>query len=379
MTLCNRYVLTSYTWTVTEIISCSTFLTGAAYCYISEVSKNDLAACVRHSAVKLNQQTLFRFGRRSVVPTGLSIFMVGCYMLLSLNARTFIAERYSVDDRLTILLFATNANTKFCHLLETAKMNDQNIDVIGWGAVDSRRFSRAFAEHLCSLNATDIVIGSDAFDALFTNSATPSLILEKFKKKQSDFIWSAESNMFPPFSELPTWVKVGYPQFTGKYMYLNFGAWIGRADAACHFFKRAANALDGQPLLIRGTSDKVSCGNLPHDQAAAHCVLAAENLNQGSSDFTYSLDNDNQIFHSAWPKCDDIDLSNPHMPMVTSTSTQPALLHFNGDSKRCSDECYRHRYRISREKFSEAEIRVFDTEKQASNVPLRQICRFDEI
>ena len=156
---------------------------------------------------------------------------------------------------------------------------------------------------------------------------------------------------------------------------MNFGAWVGRADAACHFFTTTANALADEDFFMGDKENRLSCGTLPHDQAAAQCVLAAENLTNSSSGFSYTIDFENQIFHSAWPQCDDIDISNAHVIRVSSTSTSPALLHFNGDSKQCSGSYYENRYKFTREKFYEAHVHVYDTSRVPKYVSMRTICQ----
>ena len=81
--------------------------------------------------------------------------------------------RASFPQRLQTLFFATNANPKLCKLLESTLASNHNITIIGWGGVDSRRFSNSFADYTCQLDSDEIVLSTDAFDAIFTANATP--------------------------------------------------------------------------------------------------------------------------------------------------------------------------------------------------------------
>lgn len=323
--------------------------------------------------------------RRRISLTFIVLLGLSAKCFLWLNARldpvdlnTMSLQRVGKKTQVTpteliSLFFATRANSKFCSLLETAAMNDHRVAIIGWGDVDSRRFSKTFADYVCPLDEDQIVLGADAFDTLFTPSASPSEILSKFTQLGNDFVWSAESNMFPPFDELPTWVKLGYPQFDGRYAYLNFGAWIGRADAACHFFTMTANVLSGELLTSQENKTAMDCDNPPHDQAAAQCVLAAETLNISS--FSYTLDYENEIFHSAWLHCDDIDASATNYTRIKSTNTKPALLHFNGDAKRCSAPYYDALVKPQADKLIATRVQLADDKNSFSLVPLQSLCQ----
>lgn len=276
--------------------------------------------------------------------------------------------RASFPQRLQTLFFATNANPKLCKLLESTLASDHNITIIGWGGVDSRRFSKSFANYTCQLDSDEIVLSTDAFDAIFTANATPKRILNEYLKIGYDFVWSAESNMFPPFEELPKWVRQDYPHYNGNYGYLNFGAWIGRAGAACQFFSIAGQALDGHSIAPRMT-----CGYLPHDQAAAHCVFAALRSEKIRSRYAFELDSRNKIFHSAWPTCKDILQVGAGYFLVRSTGSCPAVLHFNGDAKKCSEPYYSSWY--ERTKVGpHSNINIFYTERNSSQQKLETFC-----
>ena len=161
---------------------------------------------------------------------------------------------------LTTILFATESNPQFCALLKTALLNEQNVHVVGWNLTTSRKgyvkvegqersivqiTPTIVANYVCTLRKDSIVLGADAFDTLFSAYSKPSEILNSFSKLNSNFVWSAETNMWPKFSTLPNFVKKYYSdkRRASKYRYLNYGGWIGRVKEACEILSHCSRQL----------------------------------------------------------------------------------------------------------------------------------------
>ena len=130
------------------------------------------------------------------------------------------------------------------------------------------------SSYICTLSHETIVLGADAYDTLFSASSKPQDILKTFSKFKEDFVWSAESNMWHPFSSLPPFVKKAYSiRKPTKYPYrfLNYGGWIGKSKEACRILKLGASQLENCQLCrCRSSTD---CKLPQQDQGAAHIVF----------------------------------------------------------------------------------------------------------
>jgi len=254
-------------------------------------------------------------------------------------------HNHSANELITVL-FATESNPQFCALLKTAILNKQNVHIVGWnmeyyskGKVlyggNSKEVvkltPRIVSSYICTLDKNTVLLGADAFDTLFSSHSKPKDILNSFKKFQSDFIWSAESNMWPSFNTLPSSVAKFYraenkKPLKHKYRFLNYGGWIGTAGAACRTLKLCAEQLERCSLC--GCKGSKHCKLPKQDQGAAHIVFSAMRRSQ-----RVVLDYNQAIFHPAYPSCKQLRVSRSGDVRVESVSSSTHMYHFNGASK----------------------------------------------
>ena len=184
------------------------------------------------------------------------------------------------------------------------------------------------AAHVCSLCEETIVLGADAFDTLFSAYSKPADIALSFSKFKANFVWSAERHMWPKFSTLPPFVKKFYSNTEFRqspYKYLNYGGWIGRAKDACVILRQCSRQLTRCNLC--NCSNLKRCKTPQQDQGAAHVVFTAQ---KGPLSL---LDNKQEIFHPAFPRCRNLKVSEAGRVQIQGASTSTLMYHFNGNSK----------------------------------------------
>lgn len=255
----------------------------------------------------------------------------------------FTCSHTQVEPKLATVLFATDSNPQLCALLKTALLNQQDVHIVGWnlrrtgkGKVLLHGNSRDVVQitplivssYVCSLDKEMTVLGSDAYDTLFSSQSTPHNILNAFNTLESEFLWSAESNMWPSFSSLPSHVAKFYHlrKHASPYRFLNYGGWIGKAQTACEVLKLCARQLLNCSLC-RCTRRR-KCKSPNQDQGAAHIVYT-------SKWFRYKmlLDHHQVIFHPAYPRCARLRVSQSGNVHVENISDFTHMYHFNGASK----------------------------------------------
>ena len=141
--------------------------------------------------------------------------------------------------KLHIVTYATHGgrDDRFCRAVESALMNDVQLVILGWGEKWvglSQKLSAAllFSQ---SIPKTDVMMFVDAFDVMFTKTASNHEdLLNKFKALNSSILFSAECGCWPHVIEDPAICLKQYPNppSPSPYRYLNSGAWIGYADEA---------------------------------------------------------------------------------------------------------------------------------------------------
>jgi len=249
---------------------------------------------------------------------------------------------------LITIFFATDSNPQLCALLKTALLNGHDIHVVGWNLNrSSTKKNKVLIEgkslgitqvtplvvssHVCSLERGTVVLGADAYDTLFSSQSTPTSILNTYNTFESDFVWSAENNMWPRKKNLPDRVRRHYDRNHRKrsqqslYRYLNYGGWIGKVENACKILKLVAKQLVKCDLCQCTKSSR--CKTPFQDQGAAHIVYASR--------FGHNtlLDQEQRIFHPAYPSCEDLNVSEVGEVDVKNISKLTHMYHFNGGAK----------------------------------------------
>lgn len=258
-------------------------------------------------------------------------------------------EPQQTEPRLVTVLYGTNENPQFCALLKTSLLLKQEVHIVGWGP--RALIPTVFADFARSLPPETLVIGADAFDTLWTSSATPERIVKEYTERWGrKFVWSAEPNMFPPFSEMAPWLmreyaRLGQQDRETRYKYQNYGGWMGTAEDVevvhrrvadqfinCTMCKCDATGEERHPFADSDEPGKQCLA--PHDQGAAHYVYAAQEPPQG-------LDVDNVLFHPGWLNCEQMRANGDGTATVLDTGKDTMMVHFNGDGKVwCSASWY---------------------------------------
>jgi hypothetical protein len=94
--------------------------------------------------------------------------------------------------RLHAVTYASHGgrDDRFCRAVESAIRHDVNIIILGWGVkwIGLSQKLEAAHDYASSLPSEDIILFTDAFDVMFTN--TPEHILEEFEKENTDIIFA---------------------------------------------------------------------------------------------------------------------------------------------------------------------------------------------
>lgn len=248
--------------------------------------------------------------------------------------------------KLITIFFASESNPQFCALLKTSLLNRQDVHILGWNLrsngerkVMIGRTSRDIVQvtpllvssYVCSLDKGTVVFGSDAYDTLFSSESSPQDLLDTFSTFDSDFVWSAEANMWPKYSELPDFVKRFYDdrKDTGPFRYLNYGGWIGTAKTACKVLTLCARQLS-KCTLCR-CARRRNCKSPVQDQGAAHVVYTSRWRR-----YNILLDHKQAIFHPAYPRCKRLRVNEFGNVSVENISDSTHMYHFNGVAKHRS-------------------------------------------
>lgn len=84
------------------------------------------------------------------------------------------------------------SDDRFCRAVESAVRHDVKLIILGWGVKWIGLSQKLEAAHgfAASIPPNDIILFTDAFDVMFTN--TPDHILAEFTKENSDIIFAGE-------------------------------------------------------------------------------------------------------------------------------------------------------------------------------------------
>lgn len=104
---------------------------------------------------------------------------------------------FSADStgRLHAVTYASHGgrDDRFCRAVESAIRHDVQLIILGWGVKWIGLSQKLEAAHhfAASLPPEDIILFTDAFDVMFSN--TPQHILQEYHKEQSDIVFAGES------------------------------------------------------------------------------------------------------------------------------------------------------------------------------------------
>lgn len=231
------------------------------------------------------------------------------------------------SPKLHIVTYASHmgSDDRFCRAIESAFRHDINILILGWnvkweGLSQKLRAAYDFSQ---SIPDTDIILFTDAFDILYTQSA--DYILKEFLKINHTILFSAECGCWPHVMEdkdICINENKGYPKSPTPYRYLNSGSWIGYA-------KESGEML--QSVIQEAGSD---FANANDQKLIADYFI--------SKRFGIKLDYFNRIFQAMHMTLDaPLPYCNPLNDIVMKdlkwynmkTKGYPAVFHFNGGGK----------------------------------------------
>lgn len=233
----------------------------------------------------------------------------------------------SNESRFHAVTYASHSgkDDRFCRAIESAIRNNVNITILGW-STPWRGLSQkleAAMKYAQSLHPDDIILFTDAFDVLYTQSS--ATIYKGFVSMNSSIIFSAECGCWPHVAEDPDICLKKYPLSPTPYRYLNSGTWIGYAGLAWKMLDE----------VMKEAGADFSNAN---DQK-----LIADLYIQGR--FGIQLDFYNKLFQSMHLTLDPpLPYCNPNEDLVfpknnspwynKRTKSTPAVFHFNGGGKR---------------------------------------------
>jgi hypothetical protein len=122
---------------------------------------------------------------------------------------------------------------RFCRAVESAIRHEIPLVILGWGVKWTGLSQKldAAMRYASELPPDDIIMFTDAFDVMFTNS--PSQILTEYSALNGDIIFAGECGCWPHVMidhGKPCFDS--YPPSPTPYRYLNSGTWIAHAQSA---------------------------------------------------------------------------------------------------------------------------------------------------
>ena len=119
--------------------------------------------------------------------------------------------------------------------VESAIFHGFKLVILGWGVkwIGLSQKLEAAQSYASSIPPNDVMLFTDAFDVMFTN--TPSHVMSEYRKLSAhgDTMWfAAECGCWPHVMEDRETCFTGYPRSPTPYRYLNSGTWIGDANTA---------------------------------------------------------------------------------------------------------------------------------------------------
>jgi hypothetical protein len=214
---------------------------------------------------------------------------------------------------------------RFCRAVESAVRHQVPLVILGWGTKWlglSQKLEAAY-NFSVTLNTTDIMLFTDAFDVLYSN--TVGYIKKSFLELNSAVVFSGECGCWPHIAENKTICTHAYPLAPTPYRFLNSGSWIGYAKPASE-------------MLLTVMEEAGANFGMANDQK-----LIADMYIDGRNGI--KLDFHNKLFQSMHmtlegrplPYCnphDNIELKDSGKFYNNLTHSFPAVFHFNGGGKR---------------------------------------------
>lgn len=231
-------------------------------------------------------------------------------------------------SKLYIVTYATHegSDDRFCRAVESAIMNQVDLVILGWGQkwIGLSQKLEAALEFAKSLKDNDILLFVDAFDIMFTKSASETNLKQLFQSLDAPILFSAECGCWPHVMEDLSICLTKYPPSPTPYRYLNSGAWMGYARPATLMLEE----------IQRLAGDNWATAN---DQK-----LVADMFIDGRHKI--KLDYSATIFLSVHmtldpplPRCnpsEDLYFDSASGMWINSrTKTKPSIFHFNGGGK----------------------------------------------
>ena len=238
----------------------------------------------------------------------------------------------TTSSKLKIVTYATHGgrDDRFCRAVESAIMNQVDLIILGWGEkwIGLSQKLEAALVFAQSLNDDDILLFVDAFDVMFTKSASEKNLKQLFQSLDAPIVFSAECGCWPHVMEDLSVCLTGphsYPLSPTPYRYLNSGSWMGLAGPAALMLQE----------VQRLAGDNWATAN---DQK-----LVADMFIDGRHKI--KLDYSATIFLSLHmtldpplPRCnpsEDLHFdSNSGTWLNSRTNTKPSIFHFNGGGKQ---------------------------------------------
>jgi hypothetical protein len=251
--------------------------------------------------------------------------------------------------RLHAVTYASHGgrDDRFCRAVESALRHNISLIILGWGVKWTGLSQKLEAAmwYASQLPPDDVLMFTDAFDVMFTNS--PSHILQEYLSFQDS------STAMPPHDvdiifagECGCWPHVmidhgrpcfdSYPPAPTPYRYLNSGTWIARAHSAIIMLQK----------IIKDAGNDFTNAN--DQKLVADMFIAQRHSNplSSSSSLTSSppieLDYHAKLFQSMHmtfdaplPRCnpsEDLELRQGRY-FNKRTKTFPSVFHFNGGGK----------------------------------------------
>jgi hypothetical protein len=232
----------------------------------------------------------------------------------------------SISSSLHVVTYASHQgrDDRFCRAVESALRHDIDLVIIGWGVkwIGLSQKLEAAHSYSKSLPSGDIMLFTDAFDVMFTQTA--GHILSEFQKENAEILFAGECGCWPHIIiDDGKACFQAYPKSPTPYRYLNSGTWMGESQMAS---KMLAAVIDEAGRDFANANDQ---------------KLVADMFIQGR--FGIKLDYYSHLFQSMHMTHDaPLPFCDPMLDIVVEngsfhnkrTNSHPSVFHFNGGGKR---------------------------------------------
>jgi len=214
---------------------------------------------------------------------------------------------------------------RFCRAVESAIRHGVELIILGWGIKWRGLSQKLEAAHAyaSALPSNDVILFTDAFDVMFTNS--PDIILKEFESMDGDIIFAGECGCWPHVTiDRGRPCFESYPQSPTPYRYLNSGTWIGRAG-------RAAEML---AAVIKEAGKDFANAN---DQKLVADMFMEKRYGLRLDYHARLFQSMHMTFDKPLPYCnpaEDIEVVGDGRFHNKRTHSSPSVFHFNGGGKK---------------------------------------------